>query len=105
MKTASARPSREMPVYHTQPVQAYLADVGQVKLLKADEERALAREIEDSTARLRRLVLSSAVARRQVLTWAELIASGEVDPRELLPRGEISNRQAARLERNIARLS
>ena len=94
-----------VPVFHTQPVQAYLAELGQVKLLKADEERALAREIEGGNARLKALVLSSALARRQVLVWAELIASGDMDPRELLPRGDISNRRSAKLTRDIARLA
>lgn len=104
-ETRESRQSREMPVYHVQPVQAYLAELGQVKLLKADEERALAREIETSTDRLRRLVLSSPYARRQVVSWAQLVSSGEIDARELLPRGEISNRQAARLTEGLVRLS
>ena len=37
---------REVPAYHVQPVQAYLSDLGRVELLKADEERSLARDIE-----------------------------------------------------------
>ncbi len=88
--------------------QQYLTEMGKTPLLKADEERKITSGLEADVAAVRRLVLRSPFALRQVVNWAELIRSGEVDPKELLPRGRPSParvRSAAQRIQRIAALS
>src|SRR3954468_18987030 len=68
-------------------VRLYLTELGKTPLLTRAEEVALARDIEDAGAELRRLVLGSPVAMRQVKIWADLIARRQMSPKELMPRG------------------
>jgi len=74
-------------------------------LLTRDAEHALSLRIEQDCAALRRIVLGSAVARRQIRNWAELIELGEVDPKELMPRGSPGRRKIARMGRMVRALS
>ena len=58
-------------------IQQYLNEMGQTPLLSRKEERVLAEGLEADRAELRRLVLSSPIALRQLLNWSELVESGE----------------------------
>ena len=83
----------------------YFTEIGKTPLLTPDMEHALARSIEIDAAALRRIVLASPVARRQIRNWAELIEQGELDPKELLPRGSPDRRKIARMGRRVRALS
>ncbi|MCR4295600.1 MAG: sigma-70 family RNA polymerase sigma factor [Elusimicrobia bacterium] len=79
----------------------YLADMGKVPLLSRQEETHLAREMEVASAELKRLVLGSPVALRQVRNWAELIKGGDMDAKELMPRGTPSRAQIGVMRRKL----
>ncbi|MFI5348174.1 MAG: RNA polymerase sigma factor RpoD/SigA [Elusimicrobiota bacterium] len=83
----------------------YLSDMGKVSLLTREEETALAREISFRGAELKRLVLGSPYAARQIRNWAELLKQGEMDAKELLPRGTPSSAQVAAMRRKIHSLA
>ncbi|MBI3552702.1 MAG: sigma-70 family RNA polymerase sigma factor [Elusimicrobia bacterium] len=95
--------TNEKPTLST--IQQYLSEMGQVPLLSRDEERTLAQSLEADRKELRRLVLSSAVAMRQVLNWAELLDSGELDIKELLPRGRPSPARRSGMRRRLRALA
>ncbi|MBI5202121.1 MAG: sigma-70 family RNA polymerase sigma factor [Elusimicrobia bacterium] len=73
--------------------QLFFTEMGKTPLLKPQEEHVLARRIEDNTRALKRLVLGSPIARRQLRHWASLLKEGEMTPKELLPRGRSTRRQ------------
>jgi RNA polymerase primary sigma factor len=79
--------------------------MGKVSLLTREEETAVAREIETAGAELTRLVLGSPFAARQIRNWAELLKLGEMDPKELLPRGTPAAAQIAAMRRKIVSLA
>ncbi|MBI2384792.1 MAG: sigma-70 family RNA polymerase sigma factor [Elusimicrobia bacterium] len=79
----------------------YLAEMGKVPLLTRQEETHLAREIETAGGELRRLVLGSPVALRQVRNWAELIKAGHMDAKELMPRGTPTRAQIGAMRRKV----
>ncbi len=83
----------------------YLTEMGKVSLLTREEETALARRIETAGAELTRLVLGSPFAARQIRNWAELLKMGEMDPKELLPRGTPAAAQIAAMRRRIVSLA
>ena len=83
----------------------FLTEMGKVTLLTREEETALAREIEEAGAEMTRLVLGSPYAVRQIRNWAELLKSGEMDAKELLPRGTPSRAQVAAIRRKIVTLA
>lgn len=83
----------------------FLSDMGKVPLLNREEEIHLAREIELAGAELRRLVLGSPVALRQIRNWAELIRRGEMSAKELMPRGTPNKAQIAAMRRKVLDLS
>ena len=86
-------------------VRLYLTELGKTPLLTRAEEVALARDIEEAGAELRRVVLGSPVAMRQVKIWADLIACRQMSAKELMPRGSPSNPQIAAFGRKIRALS
>jgi len=83
----------------------YLAEMGKVPLLTRQEETHLAREIETAGAELRRVVLGSPYALRQVRNWAELIKGGDMDAKELMPRGTPTRPQIGAMRRKVLALS
>ncbi|MBI4424651.1 MAG: sigma-70 family RNA polymerase sigma factor [Elusimicrobia bacterium] len=93
-----AQPSAEL-------YQQFFAEMGRTALLKPREEAALARRIEENSHALRRLVLGSPIARRQVRRWGELILSEEMTVKELLPRGRVSAGKLAAARKVLLRLA
>ena len=89
----------------TDSFQLYLSEMGEVPLLKRQEELELARSIEKNRDELRRVVHASPVAIHQVSNWGELIASGEMDVKELLPRGRASAAELAAAKRRLRALA
>jgi len=83
----------------------YFTEIGKTPLLSPEEEHTLALSIERDSMALRRLVLASPVARRQIRNWAELIELGEVDPKELMPRGSPPRSKIAAMGRGVRALS
>lgn len=83
----------------------YLTDMGREPLLTRDEERALAREIEEADAELRRVVLASPFAARQIVLWAELLRLGEMDAKELMPRGRAPAAKVRLMRRKVLSLA
>ena len=83
----------------------YLSAMGKVTLLTRAEETSLAREIETAGAEMKRLVLGSPVAARQIRNWAELIKLREMDAKELLPRGTPGRARVAAMRRKIISLA
>ncbi|MEK7390013.1 MAG: sigma-70 family RNA polymerase sigma factor [Elusimicrobiota bacterium] len=79
----------------------YLLEMGKVPLLTRAEEISLARAIENDQAELKALVLASPVCLRQFRNWAELIKRGEMDAKELMPRGTPSRAQIAAMRLKI----
>jgi len=89
----------------TGAVGLYLQDMGKAPLLSREEETRLAREIEVGVAELKRLVLGSPVTMRQIRNWAELIKQGEMDAKELMPRGTPTGAQIAGMRRKLLGVS
>ena len=85
--------------------QLYLSEMGEVPLLTRQEELDLARSIEKNRNELRQIVHASPVTIRQVRHWGELIASDEMDVKELLPRGRASAARLAAAKRKIRSLA
>jgi RNA polymerase primary sigma factor len=85
--------------------QLYLSEMGEVALLSREEELSLARDIEACRRELRRIVLASPIAARQVRHWAELVAAGEMEVKELLPRGRVSAARLATARRRLIGLA
>jgi RNA polymerase primary sigma factor len=83
----------------------YLAEMGKVPLLTRQEETHLAREIETAGAELRRVVLGSPYALRQVRNWGELLRSGDMDAKELMPRGTPTRAQIGAMRRKVLLLA
>ena len=83
----------------------YLTEMGRTPLLTRDEELELSRAIVAARGELRRLVLCSPYALRQVRHWAELMEMGEMDAKELLPRGVPTPGQLASMRRKIKALA
>ena len=83
----------------------YLSEMGKVSLLTREEETVVAQEIETAGAELERLVLGSPYAARQIRNWAELLKHGEMDPKELLPRGSPPASRIAAMRRRILSLA
>ena len=83
----------------------YLSEMVKVPLLSRHEETALAREIENAGAELKRLVLGSPVAVRQIRNWAALLKQHEMDPKELMPRGTPPPVQIAAMKRRVLSLA
>lgn len=83
----------------------YLSEIGKVPLLNRQEEASLAREIETVGAELKSVVLGSPVAMRQIRNWAELLKQGEIEAKELLPRGTPAPAQSAAMRRKIISLA
>jgi RNA polymerase sigma factor (sigma-70 family) len=86
-------------------VRLYLTEMGKTPLLSREEEVALARDLEDAGVELRRLVLGSPYAMRQVRNWAELIARGDMSAKELMPRGSPRAAQIAAFSRRVRALA
>lgn len=85
--------------------QHYLAELAKVPLLSTKEERALAQEIEGLVSQHRVFILSSAYARRQIVSWAELLDQNIMDAKELLPRGRPSPRKIAGMRLRVSSLA
>ncbi len=83
----------------------YLSEMVKVPLLNRHEETDLAREIENAGAELKRLVLGSPVAVRQIRNWAALLKQHEMDPKELMPRGTPPPAQIAAMKRRVLSLA
>ena len=83
----------------------YLSEMVKVPLLSRQEETSLAREIETAGAELKRLVLGSPVAVRQIRNWAALLRQHEMDPKELMPRGTPPPAQIAAMKRRVLSLA
>ncbi len=82
----------------------FISDMGKVPLLNREEEIHLAREIEVAGVELKRLVLGSPYAARQLRNWAELITRGHMSAKELMPRGTPNAAQIAGMRRKILAL-
>ncbi len=78
-----------------------LSEMSKAPLLNRQEETHLARELEAAGAELKKLVLGSPVAARQIRNWAELIRRGEMSAKELMPRGTPTRAQISALRRKI----
>ena len=83
----------------------YLSEMVKVPLLSRQEETSLAREIETAGAELKRLVLGSPVAARQIRNWAALLKQGEMDAKELMPRGTPTPAKIAAMRRRVLSLA
>jgi RNA polymerase sigma factor (sigma-70 family) len=83
----------------------FLTEMGKVTLLTREQETALARELEAAGAEKEFLVLGSPYAVRQVRNWAELLKAGEMDAKELLPRGTPPRAQVAAMRRKVVSLA
>ncbi|MDD5303113.1 MAG: sigma-70 family RNA polymerase sigma factor [Elusimicrobia bacterium] len=79
----------------------YLSEMGKTPLLNRQQETLLAREIETAGAELKRLVYGSPFAVRQIRNWAELLKGGDMDAKELLPRGTPDRRQVNAMRKKI----
>ncbi len=83
----------------------YLTEMGQTPLLSRKDETRLVKELEAAREELRALVLGSAFARRQLRHWAELLRTGEMSAKELLPRGRAGAVRVAALRRKVLALA
>ncbi|HXT00011.1 MAG TPA: sigma-70 family RNA polymerase sigma factor [Elusimicrobiota bacterium] len=83
----------------------FLTEMGKVTLLTREEETALARDIETASREKEELVLGSPYAVRQVRNWSALVKSGEMDAKELMPRGTPSRAQVGAMRRKLIALA
>ncbi len=79
----------------------YLNEIGKVPLLTREQELGLTRSIRARAEELRRLVLRTPAAMRQVRDWQGLLELGEMGPKELLPRGRKTSAQLAGMRRRM----
>jgi len=83
----------------------FLTEMGKVTLLTREEETALARDIEAASEEKEALVLGSPYAVRQIRNWSELVKSGEMDAKELMPRGTPTRAQVGAMRRKVLALA
>jgi RNA polymerase primary sigma factor len=82
-------------------VAMYISHIGQVPLLKRDEELELARRIHDHMAQLRDVILRSEFMAREILNWESLLELGEMTSKELMPRGRRSSNELSGMKRRL----
>lgn len=70
------------------PVRIYMREMGAVSLLKREEEIVLAKKIEDARGALKRLILSSPFALREILRLTSRIKEEKASIRRLLEEAE-----------------
>ncbi|HVE12264.1 MAG TPA: sigma-70 factor domain-containing protein, partial [Elusimicrobiota bacterium] len=88
---------------HRDSLRVYLSSMGRVPLLDRNEELRLTRNVCERRIELRRIVLGSPSARREIGQWLELVDSGEMTLKELAPRGRRSDQELEALRRRLAR--
>ena len=79
----------------------FLAEAGRAPLLNQAQEVVLGRELRERHQELERRLLASPVVWKQLLAWAELVRSGEMDVSELMLRGRKAGSQVAAMRRRL----
>jgi len=85
----------------TDSMRQYLSEMGKVPMLTRQEELALARVIEETSAQLNHLVLSSPFAMREIIKWNDLLGTGDMSPKELMRRGSKSRAQLSGMRKRM----
>ncbi len=78
-----------------------LPGIGLAPLLTHQEEIKLSKAIQEGLAQLRALVLGSPLAVKELCDWDELIAEGEMTPKEIMPRGRRTQRELLRMQQKL----
>ena len=73
----------------------------QKPLLGRTEETEIARRLAGERKRWKTLVLSSSDAMKELLRWRAPLASGQLDPKKLMPRGKTTQKQLNEMERRF----
>ena len=79
----------------------YLNEIGKVPLLRREEEISLSRDLRQRQEELRRLVLASPLAHREIRNWESLVEADEMTPKELMPRGRRSGAELGGMRRRL----
>jgi len=75
--------------------------LGAAPLLTRAEEMELSRTIQEGLRQLRSAVLRSPFVVRELRVWNELVASGEMSVKELMPRGRRTRKELSRMRRSL----
>ncbi|MBI3297691.1 MAG: sigma-70 family RNA polymerase sigma factor [Elusimicrobia bacterium] len=81
---------------------AYIAQAAKTPLLDHEQEIVLGRELRERRREFELLMLGSPIVWRQLLSWEELVRSGEMSAAELMPRGYKSPAAVAGMRRRLA---
>jgi RNA polymerase primary sigma factor len=79
----------------------YMVRIGKVPLLSQQEEFLLAKSVREKMHELRRTILESPFLAREILVWRDLMEQGEMDAKELMPRGRRTAQEISGMARRL----
>ncbi|HEY2776068.1 MAG TPA: RNA polymerase sigma factor RpoD [Candidatus Binatia bacterium] len=102
LQAKTPAPGRDYSADSTDPVRMYLQEMGSVPLLSREQEVTIAKEIESGLHEVRDCVYGLPIASLYVLGLADMLKSGEIEPRDIF--GDESDEERATPERDEKRL-
>jgi RNA polymerase primary sigma factor len=96
-------PDRDYGTDSTDPVRMYLQEMGSVPLLSREQEVTIAKEIESGLHEVRDCVYGLPIGFRYVLSLAERLRTGEIEPRDIFADETDEERSSAERDEKMLR--